>query len=119
MSEFKFNQRVIAESVLGSVEQRAGRLLQIRKGVGAFGSDVYFIRKKDGGLGTFENVRLLRYHGEIPVNPGDAEDATYTIKGDYPEVGFIIDEPKQPDSENQSFSMVITKDSAVITEGNQ
>jgi hypothetical protein len=105
---FEFNDPVIAEFCFVSEKERSGRLVQVRQGVGQFGSDLYFLRRRDGSLMTFENAWLKHYAGNIPVGidqPGD----TYTIRGEWPESGFIIEKPKQPDSPVQSFSMIITQ----------
>lgn len=128
----KFNQHVCCEMMLGvPIEKRTGRVVQIRKGVGAFGSDIYLLRLRDGSLMAFENVMVravgdeqfensfYRSNGQeppaIPEQPpyewdgkdGDAEDVEYTLKAGFPETGFIIENPKQPASEIQSFAMAI------------
>lgn len=126
---FKFNDHVCVEMLMGIPdEMRTGRLVQVRKGVGEFGSDVLFIRRRDGSLCTFENV-MIRHVGDKdfehafyisnhrtppdippqPVDESDTEDVRYFIGTEWPETGFIIENPKQPQSGRQSFSMVITK----------
>jgi hypothetical protein len=125
---FEFNDHVCMELTLGiPIEKRTGRLVQIRKGVGAFGSDIYFLRLRDGGLFTWENV-MMRHVGderfetafytsngkqppvipEQPINPEDNTEEEYTILDKYPETGFIIENPKQPKSGHNSFAMTIT-----------
>lgn len=130
MKEFKHNDHVVAELMHPNVgiDDRSGRLVQIRKGAGAFRSDLYFIRLRDGRLITIENV-LLRKVGDRsfedafyrmngcnppvipdqPINESDTLDAAYTIKGNWEETGFIIENPSQPPSQMQSFGMMITK----------
>jgi hypothetical protein len=111
-----------------SDERRTGRLIQIRKGSGAFGSDKYLIRLRDGSLMCFENVLLRHADDErfveafyrsngmtpptIPDQPpfeGDSEQTEYLIAGGFPETGFIIDKPKGPASATQSFAMLIVQ----------
>lgn len=124
---FEFNDHVCVEMLMGVPdEKRTGRLVQVRKGVGAFGSDIYFIRLRDGSLMTFENVQVRHVgdkqfenafyisHGrqppvipEQPPDPIDSTDVVYSIRNEWPEVGFIIENPKQPESETQSFSIGI------------
>lgn len=126
---FKFNDHVVVEMLIGVPdEQRVGRLVQVRKGVGSFGSDLLFIRRRDGSLCTFENV-MIRHVGdkdfeqafylsnggrppatpEMPPDDADDEGQVYSIRDQWPEKGFIVEHPKQPESEHQSFTMVITK----------
>lgn len=125
---FHFNDHVCVEGLLGQPdENRTGRLVQVRKGVGAFGSDVFFLRLRDGRLWTFSNALIRHVDDEqfveafyssngrrAPVIPdqapyeGDSIEAIYTISNEWPEIGFIIEQPKQPASPTQSFSMIIT-----------
>jgi hypothetical protein len=83
-----------------------GRLVQVRVGCGAFGSDVFFLRMPDGGLQTFSNEWLRPTNADIPADPADALDVTYTILGEWPEVGFVVEQPKQP-KQGGSFTMLI------------
>jgi hypothetical protein len=126
--QFAFNDHVCVEMLMGVPdEKRTGRLVQIRKGAGQFGTDVYLIRLRDGTLMSFENVMLrhvgdegfedafYRSNGVIPpvipdqpIYESDAEDAEYTLGNKWPETGFVIENPKQPDSDVQSFAMTIT-----------
>ena len=125
--QFRFNDHVCAEMLLGvSDEKRTGRLVQVRKGVGAFGTDKLIVRLRDGSLMAFENV-LLRHVDDkeferafylmnnkippaIPPQPClecDTEDTEYSIVNKWPEIGFIIEHPRQPKSDHQSFGMMI------------
>lgn len=128
--EFKFNDHVVVEMVFGLTDsQRSGRLVQIRKNVGAFGSDEYFIRNADGTLRRFENV-MIRHVGDKkfeeafyisngsnppnipfqPINDLDTIKEAYSHgNNQFPEIGFIIETPNQPVSEKQSFTMMITQ----------
>lgn len=129
--EFRFNDHVCIEMLLGiPIERRTGRLVQVRKGCGQFGSDIYFIRLRDGSLMTFQNALIrhvddeqfvdafYRSNGkaapEIPDQPddfGDSVDETYTIQGEWPETGFIVASPKQPRIPG-CFSMTISSASS-------
>jgi len=104
---WEFNDSVIVAFCPGTVEERSGRLVQVRQGIGAFGSNLYFIRHKNGSLGTFENSMLKAFNGDLP-DPIDAPNTEYTIQLHYPETGFVIENPKQPPSEKQSFTMAVT-----------
>lgn len=124
---FEHNAHVVIECLLGVPdERRIGRLVQVRKGVGAFGSDVLIIRLRDGSCATYENALIraaddkrfedafYRSNGAIPpqipeqpCNPIDTDSDEFTIAGEYPEVGFIIEKPKQPCTQS-FFSMMVT-----------
>ena len=106
---FYFNDPVIAECCFAPERERVGRLVQVRKKAGAWGSDIYFIRRGDGGLMTFENVSLRKYSGKVAEpDEGDSVDAEYSVRGEYPETGFVIKEPCGPPAQEQSFSLTIT-----------
>lgn len=125
--EFRFNDHICGEMLMGVPDEKCtGRLVQVRKGCGQFKSNVYFVRLRDGSLMTWENVMIRHvdderfiaafYHSngrqppEVPnqeCNPDDSETVEYTIRGEYPEVGFIVDEPKQPETPG-SFAMMIS-----------
>lgn len=125
---FEYNAHVVMECLFGVPdEKRIGRLVQVRKGVGAFGSDVLIIRLRDGSCATYENVLIrraddkrfedafYRSNGKTPpeiqdqpCNPCDNDGDEFTIAGKFPETGFIVEKPKQHDSSTQSFSMMIT-----------
>ena len=125
--EFRFNDHVCIEMLMGvPIEKRTGRLVQVRKGCGQFGSNIYFVRLRDGKLMTFENALIrhvdderfvdsfYRFNGQpAPVIPEQAPDETdsvtaaYSIGGKWPETGFIVDAPKQPETPG-CFSMAIS-----------
>ena len=124
--EFRFNDYVIIESLIGvSDEDRVGRLVQVRKCCGQFGSDVFLVRLANGKLATFENVMILpascaaKREGfytcmappKIPgqgVCDSDSTDTEYSIEQSYPETGFIIESPSQPETPGSSFAITIT-----------
>ena len=41
--------------------------------------------------------------------PTDEPGQTYTIGGEYPETGFVITDPRQPCSEQQTFAMMVKR----------
>lgn len=105
---FRFNDHVVIEMLLGVPDElRTGRLVQVRKNKGQFGSDILFVRCRDGSLRTFENC-LVRHVGDTdfeesfyllndqkppvvpdqPPSEDDSEKETYTIGKDYPETGL-------------------------------
>jgi len=132
--EFRFNDHVCVEMLFGVPdEKRSGRLVQVRKGCGQFGSDVFFIRLRDGSLMTFENVMIRHADDEqfveafyrsngvgppsIPaqaINEDDSETAAYSIRGKWPETGFIVERPSQPETPG-GFAIVVTSPSKEST----
>ena len=110
--QFEFNDPVECLATLLPRERTVGRLLQVRKGIGAFGTDQYLIRLTDGTLASFENVGLYSANDSIPVYAGDTPETEYTINGEYPEVGFIVENPKQLYSAEPEEVNAIAHDSA-------
>lgn len=128
--EFRFNDYVVAEMMMGVPdEKRTGRLVQVRKGTGPFHTDSYLVRLRDGSLMHFANVMLRHASDERfveafylsngmtpPTTPeqepweGDTEQTEYTLSGgQFPETGFVIEKPSEPDHPQQSFTMRVTK----------
>jgi hypothetical protein len=90
------------------------------------------MRLRDGSLETFENA-LIRHVGDkrfedafyrangltppvIPeqeINEDDSETVTYTIQHKWPETGFIIEKPSQPETPG-SFTMAIYSPNADV-----
>jgi hypothetical protein len=125
--EFRFGDLVVAEVCFAPDCDRVGRLMQVRVGRGAFGSDIYLIRDRRGDLRSFHNVRLRHANDNAFVqafyfNNGmqpphvypeseyeqDEPDQEYRIGTEYPERGFLIENPKQPHDAQQSFAMMVT-----------
>lgn len=124
--EFRFNDLVVFEGLIATDEKRVGRIVQVRIGVGAFGSDMFLARLHNGALMSFHNV-MIRHagdkrfefayyesNGRTPPTvhpseeyPKDEPGETYCLKGDHEETGFLIDQPSQPDDPTQSFAMRI------------
>lgn len=124
---FRFNDHVCVEMLMGVADdKRTGRLVQVRKGCGQFGSDLYLIRLRDNSLMSFENAMIRRADDEDFVNafyrangrtppvippqpPGpDTETTEYTLKNGWPETGFLIEKPAQPETPGH-FAMTITR----------
>jgi hypothetical protein len=124
---FCFNDHVVVEMLLGVPdEQRTGRLVQVRKGKGGWMSDQFFIRLRDGSLHMFHNA-MVRHVGDkdfeeafyrsngrtppvVPHQPpyeGDSEETEYSLGDKFPETGFVIEHPAQPDAPAEAFTMTI------------
>ena len=99
-TEYRFN-----DVVEGLTTGRAGRLVQVRKGCGQCGSNIYFLRQANGKLCTVENDMLQ--HSEAMIAPrDDTPETEYRIEGEWPETGFIVENPIQPETPG-SFSVMI------------
>lgn len=99
--EFRHNDVVECTCVFLPRNEAVGRLLQVRRGKGQFGSDIFLVRRRDGSLMSFENVGLQHASDDIPINGDDTLDVKYTLQGQFPECGFIVDEPKKPAAPSQ------------------
>ena len=106
---FEFGDAVEVTCTLLPEHETMGRLVQVRKGVGQFGSDVYFVRLPNKRLVTFENVGLNHSFRDLPVFDGDSPEIEYTIKNEFIECGFVIEHPLQPQSESPMFGITVTK----------
>ena len=103
-----FNDPVKIMYTLLPESECIGRLVQVRKSCGAWGTDIFFIRKPDGVLHTFENAGIEKFtKWELPVDETDSTEVEYTIKGQWGETGFVIEEPKQPQSYSPPFSIAV------------
>ena len=111
----------------GTPIQKIGRLVQIRKKRGAFGSDLFLYRCPDATLRRVENAaifklceedsRIVRSLFTKELLEWDTEDTTYTLNLEYPQQGFIINEEGcKPYDEVNSWMVVATsKDENKIT----
>ena len=112
-------------TTLGDSIQRIGRVEQVRKKAGAFGSDLVFLRHPDGTLSTHENqgyisiadkdleeVKKLFIPEALEVEYDPEEE--YTIgKSVWPEKGFIVPFNGKISGTDISFSMIISQNKEV------
>lgn len=96
--EFQYKQIVIITFLVGIIP--FGRLIQIRKKCGAFGTDAILVRLPNGELQTYENVGinhvkeyyLHRYKHEMDkVEDVDDINGEYHIAGTRHAKGFIVE----------------------------
>lgn len=106
-SDLKFGDLVVTGLQSGNATDMAkyvGRVVQIRIGQGAFGTDVWLLRHPDGTLLSHENqgfwklslldakdVRTRYYTQEIW--DWDSPDTEYSICDQNPATGFIVPKP--------------------------
>lgn len=107
---FRFNDAVELLFTFLPETARTGRLVQVRKGCGQFGSDMYFIRRANGVLITGENCKLQHSDKDTPVDPADVTTVEYSIRGEYPEVGFVVEAPRQPQTPPVAFGVTISRE---------
>jgi hypothetical protein len=97
-----------------------GYVVQVRKGVGAFGSDLILIRHPNGELNSHENQMYYRINEELKsktkalfykkIGP-EKEDYSqpYTIAGKYPAIGKIIEsDVPHPIPDNSPLAKITT-----------
>lgn len=101
----------------GTDESRVGFCVQVRKGVGAFGSHVVFLRHASGNLTTHENQGFF---GMTPQQEADTrtlfdslpedEDYTqgYSICGEQHAIGFLVENAAVPLQHVSGSSMHLT-----------
>lgn len=81
--------------------ETVGRLVQVRKSVGKFKTDLFFIRRFDGSLHSFENEAVFPvksefidfYNSFFQTDYIDEENRTYYINNKKAKTGFIISRP--------------------------
>ncbi len=102
-------------------DQVIGYVVQIRKKWGAFGSDTFFIRERDGSLSTHENQSFWRLTEKqvdlvkpyFKYTPSEEKKNNplleYTIVDKYKECGFIINGNNAPSRvDSCSFSITVS-----------
>lgn len=97
-----------------------GYPVQVRKGVGAFGSDVVLIREVDGQLSTWENQGFLLLTKEeleivMPlfeenIEYDKANKNGYSIRGNSLEKGYIVENSEYKSEINSTVTITKTKD---------
>ena len=114
------------EFIIGSYNERGeypiGFVVQVRKGCGAFGSDVVLLRENDGTLSSHSNqafwripsyqVRVIKEYFEHLADEElkDNPEMTYSIAGEREFSGFLITEDDYKDESTCTMAMVITKE---------
>ena len=109
---------VITGPIMGKKEPNFGRVVQVRKKSGAFGSDTVLLRESDGGLQSYHNMGffsvadefLPMYENamkEVDEKNKDKEGDSYTIEGKNEATGFIVDGLDDTDGKLYSFAMTI------------
>lgn len=116
--EFGFNS-IVVPMLLGRLE--FGRLVQVRRKSGVFGTDTVFVRVPGGELKSYQNCGFFGinreyvhlYENAMADTKVDEPNMTYTLQGNNPATGFVVEGLDDTGGEAASFSMAI-----MIKEGN-
>lgn len=114
--EHGFNNLVICLHPFVEDIKCIGRLVQVRKKSGVFGTDTIFIRLMDGELQCWENQGffsiseehksyLESFFKDIPL---DKENIEYSINGKHKAKGFIVENMCCIDEESDASTCIIT-----------
>lgn len=116
--EHGYNAIVISGPIMGSRDVRFGRLIQVRKKSGAFGSDTILIREPNGTLSSHHNQAFFSVADEFKPNYEKAmkkQDALghdkkgdeYSIQGHNPASGFVVEGLDDTDGKTYAMAMTI------------
>jgi len=122
VDELGFKSLVITGPIQGQKSVHFGRLIQVRKKSGAYGSDTVLIRESDGILRSYHNMGFFTVSDEflplyekamkrVDEKNADKEGDEYTIEGNNPAVGFVVNDLDDTDGKIYSFALTITKES--------
>ena len=100
--EHGYKTIVISGPIQGNTNLSFGRLLQVRKKSGAFGSDTIFLREADGKVRCYHNMSFFGVADEflpmfeeamkeVDEKNVDNENSIYSISGKNPAIGFIVE----------------------------
>lgn len=111
---------VITGAIQGQKEPRFGRVVQIRKKSGAYGSDTVLLRESDGSLQSYHNMGFFSVAEEfLPLYENAMKEAdeknvdsigdTYDIMGKNPAKGFIVEGLDDTDGKLYSFAITVKR----------
>tara|TARA_R110000851_G_scaffold286208_1_gene440094 strand:- start:42 stop:458 length:417 start_codon:yes stop_codon:yes gene_type:complete len=112
-----FNSIVISGACQGDVKdyQMVGRIIQVRKDSGAYGSDTILIRLMDGDIMSFENqsffsvaTEFKEYYESILDKELDEPNREYSIFGNHKATGFVVNGMDCTDGKLKSMTINIT-----------
>jgi hypothetical protein len=118
------NAIVLTGPIMGRENPEFGRVVQVRKGSGAFGSDTVILRCSDGSLSSHHNqgfFTIAPEHSKIYSDAMKKVDdlemdqmgATYSIQGNNPASGFVVN--GLDDVQGERYSLAITVQNSNIT----
>jgi hypothetical protein len=120
VEELGFKTLVITGPIQGKKDVRFGRLIQVRKKSGAFGSDTVLIREPDGTLQSYHNMGFFSIKEEfLPLYELemkevdnkiiDTEETEYNITGKNPAKGFIVNGLDDTEGETYICTIRVTE----------
>lgn len=109
---------VITGPIQGQKEPRFGRVVQVRKKSGAFGTDTVLLREPDGSLQSYHNMGFFSVAEEfLPLYENAMKDVdeknidkigdTYDIMGKNSATGFIVEGLDDTDGKLYSFAITV------------
>jgi hypothetical protein len=115
--EHGFNAIVIASLSRNEDIDNVGRLVQVRKKSGAFGSDIILIRKINGELMSWHNQSFFSVSDEFKDYYTDLfkdikldeENTEYSLSGKHKAKGFVVNGMDCTDGKNYETSILISK----------
>lgn len=118
VEDLGYKTLVITGLIQGETEPRFGRLIQVRKKSGAFGSDTVLLREYDGSLKSYHNMGFFTvaddfksiYENamkEVDEKNIDSIDHSYSIMGKNPAKGFVVEGIDDTNGDIYSFAITI------------
>lgn len=112
---------VITGVIQGKEDPEFGRVIQVRKKSGAFGSDTVLLRAADGKLNSYHNMGFFTIAEdfvslyeeamkEVDEKNTDSIEHTYNIQGENDAVGFVVNGLDDTNDEIYSFGLTISKE---------
>jgi hypothetical protein len=122
VEELGYKALVITGAIQGKKDPSFGRLIQVRKKSGAFGSDTVLLRESDGVLRSYHNMSFYTvaedfvslYEAamkEVDEKNADKIEHRYDIQGENEATGFVVHGLDDTKGETYSFGITISKES--------
>lgn len=119
---FGFNTIIITGPIQGQSGLRYGRLVQVRKKSGAFGSDTVLLREPDGRLMSYHNMGFFavssdfveEYEKSMAGVELDTPNRSYNIQGNNSAQGFIVEGLDDTNGKLYSLAITVEKDKVTI-----
>lgn len=118
--KFGYKTILITGPIQGKKNVHFGRLIQVRKKSGAFGSDTVLLRESDGSLQAYHNMGFFSVNEEylelyeaamkeVDEKDLDQEGREYSIMEKNPAIGFIVEGLDDINGETYFLAITTTK----------
>lgn len=118
---FGYNAIVITGPIMGKKDVEFGRVVQVRKKSGAYGSDTVLLRRADSSLHSYHNMGFFSVSKDyLPLYEEamkecddkklDTGDNTYNIMGNNAVKGFVVEGLDDTNGKVHSFAVTTTKE---------